>query len=64
MALNKTPGVDGLPSEFYIENWDAVCDAIVELYKAILERRYLPKSQKQGIITLILKSNDSVHITN
>ena len=28
---NRTPGIDGLPIEFYIENWDVIADDFVDL---------------------------------
>ena len=64
MALNTTPGWDGLPVEFYIENWNVISEAIVELYKSILQRGYLSKSQRKGIIILIPKSTNTEHITD
>ena len=36
MAINKTPGVDGLPVEFYIQNWEIISDDILNLYSTIL----------------------------
>ena len=64
MALNKTPGVDGLPAEFYIENWQLISDAILELYRTILQDGCLGESQRKGIITIIPKSNDTLDINN
>ena len=62
MALNKTPGVDGLPVEFYIENWEVIANDILALYNSILDTGYLAKSQKRGIITIIPKSKDTLDI--
>ena len=55
MALNKTPGSDGLPVEFYLENWLIISDDILELYNTILSTGCLGESQRKGIITLIPK---------
>ena len=62
MTLNKTPGIDGLPVEFYIENWEVIANDILALYETILSIGYLGKSQKRGIITIIPKSNDTLDI--
>ena len=64
LALNKTPGNDGLPVEFYVENWDIISDEIVELYSTILNEGYLGKSQRKGIIILIPKSRDELSLLN
>ena len=64
MALNKTPGVDGIPIEFYVENWKAFSVDILALYNTVLQIGHLGKSQKRGIITIIPKSNDTLHIRN
>ena len=47
MALNKTPGVDGFPVEFYIENWDVISDDILALYSTILQTGSLSVSQRR-----------------
>ena len=64
LALNKTPGIDGLPLEFYLENWEIISDDIEELYVAILQLGFLGESQRKGIITLIPKSNDDLSLSN
>ena len=33
---NRTPGIDGLPIEFYIENWNVIADDFIELVEYIL----------------------------
>ena len=64
MALNKTPGIDGLPVEFYIEHWELIANDILALYDTILDTGYLGKSQKRGVITIIPKSNNTLDIRN
>ena len=64
LALNKTPGNDGLPVEFYVGNWEIISDDIVELYSTILNEGYLGKSQRKGIIILIPKSRDELSLLN
>ena len=64
MALNKTAGVDGIPIEFYIENWNVISDDLVELYSTVLQTGCLSNSQGKGIIIIIPKSKDTLQITN
>ena len=64
MALNKTPGVDGLPVEFYLENWERIKNDILAIYDTVLDTGYLGKSQKRGIITIIPKTNNTLDIRN
>ena len=64
MALNKTPGVDVLPVEFYIDNLDVISDDILALYSTVLQTGSLSESQRRGIITIIPKSSDTMHIEN
>ena len=63
MALNKTPGVDGIPIEFYIENWNVLSDDLIELYSTVLQTGCLSNSQRKGIIIIIPKSKDTLQIT-
>ena len=64
MALNKTPGIDGLPAEFYVKNWEDISDTMIELYAAILYSGNMGASQRKGIINLIPKSSDLLYIEN
>ena len=41
LALNKTPGIDGLPVEFYIVLWEDIKDLLIPT-KIPLEQAYLP----------------------
>ena len=64
MALNKTPGFDGIPVEFYVENWEVIASDILALYETVLYTGHLGKSRKRGIITIIPKSNETLYIRN
>ena len=64
MAINKSPGVDGLPVEFYIQNWEIISDDILNLYSTFLNIGCLGTSQRKGIIILIPKSDNVLSITN
>ena len=48
MALEKSPGTDGLPSEFYKVFWEEIGESLTRALQ-------LPTSQRRGIIKLIPK---------
>ena len=52
---NKTPGNDGLTAEFYKCFWNLFGSALVDSLNESFLKGELSNSQKQGIITLILK---------
>ena len=65
MESNKTPGTDGLTSEFYRYFWNAVSKFMVESFNYALQHGSLSISQRQGIISLIPKKNKNAeYLTN
>ena len=57
LALNKTPGIDGLPVEFYRVLWEDIKDILLNTYKNSFRKGLLTTSQRQGIINLIPKKD-------
>lgn len=55
LPLDKSPGSDGLTSNFYRHFWEHIKDLIFHMLKEISELHILPTTMKQGIITLIPK---------
>ena len=55
---NKTPGIDGLPGEFYHKFRDLLVGPLCQLFDSAFERGELPGSLKKGVITLICKDKD------
>lgn len=55
LKLDKSPGSDGLTSNFYKHFWDNLKDLLLNLLKEICNTLILPTTMKQGIITLIPK---------
>jgi hypothetical protein len=51
----KSPGIDGIPCEFYKEYWDIVGEDMVGVLNEVLQGGELSGTQKQGIIALIPK---------
>ncbi len=54
---NKSPGEDGLPSEFYKVFWNDIKIHLVSCYKLAFEMGKLGISQRRGIICLIPKKD-------
>ena len=61
---NRTPGIDGLPVEFYLENWDIIGDDFTSLVKFIMENKCISVSQRKGVITLIHKGGEEKELKN
>ena len=55
MSNSKTPGLDGLPKEFYIFAFKYIGKSFVKLINRCDGEGILPPSQRQGLITLICK---------
>ena len=65
MESNKTPGTDGLTSEFYRFFWNAIGKFMVESFNYAFQHGSLSISQRQGIISLIPKKNKNAeYLTN
>ena len=55
LSSNKTPGIDGLPPEFYKMFWMKLKHYFTELFNEIIHDGIFHRSARQGIITLIEK---------
>ena len=55
--LNKVPGNDGLPIEFYKTFWNFLEDPLVECFNASFVQGEMSPSEKQAVITLIEKKD-------
>ena len=60
LALNKTPGIDGLPVEFYRVFWEDIKDILLNTYQNSFRKGLLTTSQRQGIINLISKKDNDL----
>ena len=58
MSLNKSPGIDGIPVEFFIELWDIIKNEMCQIFNGIISNLKLEGNQNLGIITLISKDNE------
>ena len=65
MKHNKSPGLDGLPVEFYIVFWKDLCDMLLNSYNFSLQNGFMSLSQRNGVITLIPKKDkDLLYLKN
>ena len=53
--INKTPGIDGIPIEFYKIFWPLISDSFMNCINECFEKGEMSSSQKQAIIALIEK---------
>ena len=56
-ALNKAPGNNGLPIEFYQTFWNSVEELLVESFNESFVKGEMSPSQRQAVITLIEKTD-------
>ena len=61
---NKSPGEDGIISEFYVLFWDIIADDFYELLCYIFREFTLSNSQYKGVLTLLYKAGERENICN
>ena len=65
LNLNRSPGYDGLPVEFYIVFFHDICDLLLNCYHYSFEQGFLSVSQRNGVITLLPKKDkDPMYVKN
>ena len=64
MAKNKSPGLDGLPLEFYQVFWADIECILVNALNENFAKGVMSRSQKCGIISLIHKKDDEEDLKN
>ena len=62
---NKSPGLDGLSAEFYLEFWDLIKNKLLEVYDEAYKRGVLPECLTTGVIVLLeKKGKDRTELAN
>ena len=56
MAKSKTPGLDGLPAEFYLAFWSVLGSDLVDVLNCAFRVGFLSVSQRCGLINLVFKA--------
>ncbi len=64
MKKGKSPGSDGLPSEFYTCFWSAINKLFYDVLLCIFEKKEMSFSQRLSIITLVFKKGDRYDLKN
>ena len=64
LKLGKSPGIDGLPVEFYILFWPTIQDDFLEVVSTSYNNALLSKSMRTAILTLIFKKGDKKQLKN
>ena len=57
MTSGKSPGIDGLSTEFYSFFWDIIETPLMNMFKECIENNEMSTTMKQGLINLIPKPN-------
>ena len=64
LKKNKSPGLDGLTSEFYKTFWPMIGPFLIEVYAETFKSGHLSNSQKKAVISLFFKSGDRDMLKN
>ena len=64
MAKRKTPGLHGLPAEFYLKFWHVLGQDLVDVLNSCYAAGSLTLSQRRGIISLSFKKGDGLDMQN
>ena len=64
MKANKSPGLDGLPSEFYKCMWVIIANLFYDALKEIYVRKEMSFSQRLSVISLLHKKGDKTLLKN
>jgi len=64
MENNKSPGIDGLSTNFYKHFWHTFSSALTSVYNYAFKHGTLTVTQRQGIITLLFKKGDRTKLKN
>ena len=58
MNVNKSPGPDGLTTEFYLTFWHLIADDLVEAFNRAFEGERLSPTQTSSLLRLLFKKGD------
>ena len=61
---NKSPGEDGIISEFYVTYWEQIKDEFFLLVNDAFDKKELIPSQYKGVLTLLHTSREREDIRN
>ena len=64
MENNKSPGLDGLSTNFYKHFWHLLGPELTNIYNYAYDHEHLSLSQQRGVITLLFKKGDRTKLQN
>ena len=64
MENNKSPGLDGLSTNFYKHFWPILGHELTHVYNYAFDHGQLPLTQRRGIISLLFKKGDRTQLQN
>ena len=64
LQTGKSPGSDGLPTEFYKAFWDDLGDVLVRVLNERFHTGILTDSQREGLLRLLFKKDDRRLVKN
>ena len=64
MKSNKSPGLDGITTEFYKTFWPILGNLLVQVFNESHEFETLSESQRKAVMSLIFKKDDDEDISN
>lgn len=64
MENNKSPGNDGLTTNFYKHFWNIFGSELTKVYNYAFEQGSLSATQRRGVITLLYKKGDRTRLKN
>ena len=64
MENNKSPGIDGLTTNFYKHFWPILSEKLTRVYNHAFRTGALAVSQRRGVISLLFKKGDRTQLKN
>lgn len=64
MQDNKTPGLDGLPKEYYQAFWEQLSPSLCSVYKEVWDKGVWSVSMNTGVISLLWKKGSKKDLRN
>ena len=61
---NKSPGLDGLSSNFYKTFWQNLGPLLLNIFNSSYDKGILPFSQRQSVLNLLFKKGDPLDLSN